>query len=50
MASKKVVKKVKNGSKELLDAINSDTKVIISTLQKFPRIYKDIISEKLLIE
>lgn len=40
-----VVKKVKNGSKELLDAINSNTKVIISTLQKFPRIYKDIVSE-----
>ena len=40
-----VVKKVKNGSKELLDAINSDTKIIISTLQKFPLIYKDIASD-----
>ena len=42
---KGVVKKVKSGSKDLLDAINSDTKIIISTLQKFPRIYKDIVSE-----
>lgn len=40
-----VVKKVKNGSKELLEAINSDTKIIISTLQKFPLIYKDIASD-----
>jgi len=34
--------KVKNGSKELLDAINDGKKIIISTLQKFPYIYKDI--------
>ena len=40
-----VVQKIKEGSKQLLSAINSDTKIIVSTLQKFPRIYKDITSE-----
>ena len=29
-------------SKDLLDAINDGKKIIITTLQKFPRIYKDI--------
>lgn len=41
-----VVKKIQNGSKELLQAINDGTPVIISTLQKFPLIYNDIISDK----
>lgn len=37
-----VVVPVKNGSKELLESINNNTPIIISTLQKFPIIYKDI--------
>ncbi|MBQ8671501.1 MAG: type I restriction endonuclease subunit R [Alphaproteobacteria bacterium] len=39
-----VVKKVKKNSAELRDAINGGTKIIISTLQKFPNIYKEITS------
>lgn len=40
-----VVTKVKNGSKELRDSINAGVPIIVSTLQKFPYIYKEITSK-----
>lgn len=36
-----VVQKIEKGSKELLEAINSGKRIIISTIQKFPYIYKE---------
>ncbi len=40
-----VVKKVDDDSSGLKDAINNNVKIIISTLQKFPYVYKDIVSD-----
>lgn len=37
-----VVQKIDKSSQQLLEAINANTPIIISTLQKFPIIYKDI--------
>lgn len=39
-----VVKPIKNTSAELRDAINEGTPIVISTLQKFPRIYKELVT------
>lgn len=42
-----VVEKIDKGktSKDLLNAINDGRDIIITTIQKFPRIYKDIVGE-----
>lgn len=37
-----LVERVKQGSGQLRDAINNGKKIIISTLQKFPHIYKEL--------
>ena len=37
-----VVRPVKNGAKELKEALDAGVKIIITTLQKFPYIYKDV--------
>jgi len=41
-----VVEKIDKGSAQLKDAINSGKAIIITTLQKFPIVYKDIIGGK----
>lgn len=41
-----VVKKVDKNSKQLRDAINDGVSIIITTLQKFPVIYKEVNSDK----
>ena len=37
-----VVRPIKNGSKELKEALQNSDKIIITTLQKFPVIYEDV--------
>ena len=41
-----VVKKIDQNAKQLRDAINDGTPIIITTLQKFPVIYKEVESDK----
>lgn len=41
-----VVQKITQNAKQLRDAINAGTLIIITTLQKFPVIYKEVKSEK----